>query len=295
MLLIVGGSKDHNLARLADAAKWRGHPYRVIHTDKDPAPAVSWEPGSDEITVDGETFNAKGASLFIRYDVFSTCDARQKAAYFDAFRGWAEANPVVGLLNRHNEAMEMNKPRALVLAKEAGFETPKTYISTEFNRLAEKEGFIAKPVAGGEYTRELADMEGSAPKQPWIVQEKLAYPEMRLFRVGKHFFAYKIDSEVIDYRIDKNFRMEAVTPPPELVEAMQKLTDRMGLDYAAADLKSDPVTGRLKFLEINTMPMFTGYDDASKGALSDAILLALKRFERLAELKDVLRGAAPKP
>lgn len=294
MLLIVGGSKDHNLARLADAAKWRGHPYRVIHTDKDPAPAVSWQPGSPDITINGETFSAKGASLFLRFDVFSDSDPRQKAAYFDAIRGWAEANPQVGLLNRHNEMMEMNKPRALVLAKEAGFETPETHITSEFNRFADRGKYIAKPVAGGEYTRQLSEM-GDTADRPWIVQEKLAYPELRLFRVGKHFFAYKIDSEVIDYRIDKNFRMEAVTPPPELVEAMQKLTDRMGLDYAAADLKSDPVTGRLKFLEINTMPMFTGYDDVSKGALSDAILLALKRFERLAELKDVLKGAAPKP
>lgn len=294
MLLIVGGSKDHNLARLADAAKWRGHPYRVIHTDKDPAPLVSWEPGSDEISVNGEKFKAKGTSLFIRYDVFSDQDARQKAAYFDAFRGWAEANPQVGLLNRDNETMEMNKPRALVLAKEAGFETPKTYITSDFNRLAEKEKYIVKPVSGGDYTRKMED-SGALANYPWIVQEKLDYPELRLFRVGKHYFAYKIDSKVIDYRIDKDFKLVAVEPPADLVGPMQKLTDRMGLDYAAADLKTDPATGRLKFLEINTMPMFTGYDDASKGALSDAILLALKRFERLAELKDVLKAAKPKP
>lgn len=294
MLLIVGGSKDHNLARLADAAEWRGHPYRVIYTDKDPAPLVSWEPGSDEISVNGEKFKARGTSLFIRYDVFSDRDPRQKAAYFDTFRGWAEANPDVGLLNRHNETMEMNKPRALVLAKEAGFDTPKTYISSDFNRLAEKDKYIAKPVSGGDYTRKLEDLGGLADC-PWIVQEKLAYPELRLFRVGKHYFAYQIDSKVLDYRIDKDFKLVAVTPPPELVESMQKLTDRMGLDYAAADLKSDPVTGKLKFLEINTMPMFTGYDDASKGALSDAIFLVLKRFEKLAELKDVLKTAAPKP
>lgn len=293
MLLIVGGSKDHNLARLANAAKWRGHPYRVIHTDKDPAPAVLWEPGSADITIDGETFSAKGSSLFMRYDVFSDKDPKQKAAYFDTIRGWAEANPQVGLLNRRNEMMEMNKPRALVWAKEAGFEVPKTYIATDFNRLADKSAYIAKPVAGGAYTRDLSDMEDSGG-QPWIIQEKLKYPELRLFRVGEHFFAFEIDSAVIDYRTDKEFRMKEVEPPAELVAAMKKLTDRMGLDYAAADLKSDTVTGRLKFLEINTMPMFTGYDDAASGRLSDAILLALRRFERIAQLKDVLKTAAPK-
>ena len=277
MLLIVGGSQDHNLARLANAAKWRGHPYRVIHTDKDPAPAVSWQPGSPDITIDGETFSAKGTSLFMRYDVFSDKDGRQKAAYFDAFRGWAEANPAVGLRNRRNEMMEMNKPRALVWAKEAGFDTPETHITTEFNRFADKSKYIAKPVAGGEYTRELSDMDDSGGR-PWIVQEKLKYPELRLFRVGEHFFAFEIDSAVIDYRTDKKFTMKEVEAPSELVSAMRLLTERMGLDYAASDLKSDPVTGKLKFMEVNTMPMFTGYDDAARGKLSDAMLLALRRF-----------------
>jgi hypothetical protein len=294
MLLIVGGSKDHNLARLANAAKWRGHPYRVIHTDSDPAPAVSWEPGSPDITINGETFSAKGSSLFMRYDVFSDKDNRQKAAYFDTFRGWAESNPAVGLLNRKNEAMEMNKPRALVWAKEAGFDVPKTYIATDFNRLAEKSAYIAKPVAGGDYTRSLDTMKDTGG-QPWIIQEKLKYPELRLFRVGEHFFAFEINSAVIDYRVDKEFTMKEVEPPADLVAAMKVLTDRMGLDYAAADLKSDTVTGKLKFLEINTMPMFTGYDDAAGGRLSDAMVLGLRRMERLALLQDALKTAAPKP
>lgn len=284
MLLIVGSKDDHNVNRLADAAEWRRVPHRVIYTDADPAPAISWKPGSPDLTINGETFSAKNTSLFIRYDVFSKNDAAQKAAFYDALRGWAEAYPAVGMLNRGNENMEMSKPRALVLAKEAGFDTPETWITSIFNQFADKSGYIVKPVAGGDYARELSDMPDTADR-PWIVQEKLQYPELRLFRAGSHYLAFEITSPVLDYRTTTDFTLKQVEPPQELVTAMKKLTAVMGLDYAAADLKTNPRTGKLEFLEINTMPMFTGYDDAAQGRLSDAILLTLQK----------LRAPAPRP
>ena len=274
MLLIVGSSKDHNTTRLADAARARGVVHRLIHCDTDPAPAVHWQPGTADIIINGETFATKGTSLFIRYDVFSVDDADRKNAFFDSLRGWAEANPEVGLLNRRNETMEMNKPRALVLARDCGFDVPETFVTSDFNRFANKDRYIAKPVSGGSYTRLLSDVDTKTDR-PWIVQEKLDYPELRLFRVGKYYFAFSIESELIDYRVDKNPALREVDPPLELVAAMQKLTDKMGLDYAAADFKTDPKTGRLKFLEINTMPMLAGYDNKAQGRLSDALCLVV--------------------
>lgn len=291
MLLIVGSKEDHNVNRLADAAKWRGHPYRLIHTDADPPPSITWKPGSPDITINGETFSAEGASLFIRYDVFSKDDEAKKGAIFDALRGWAAAYPAVGMLNRGNETLEMSKPRALVLAKECGFDVPPTWITSDFNFFADKEAWIAKPVAGGDYARLLTDMPENADR-PWIVQEKLVYPELRLFRAGAHYLAFEVTSEALDYRTTRDFTLKEVTPPPALVEAMSKLTGRLGLDYAAADLKTNPRTGKLEFLEVNTMPMFTGYDDAAKGRLSDAIFLTLKKMEKGAAPKT---KAAPKP
>jgi hypothetical protein len=47
--------------------------------------------------------------------------------------------------------------------------------------------------------------------------------------------------------------------------------DRMGLDFAAADFKTCPETGRLLFLEINTGPMFAAFDQASDRAVSRAL------------------------
>jgi hypothetical protein len=279
MLLIVGSSEDHNVNRLADAAQWRKVPHRVIYTDADPPPVVTWKPGVPDITINGESFSAAGTSLFIRYDVFSKQEASQRAAFYDAIRGWAEAYPSVGMLNRGNENLEMSKPRALVLAKECGFETPDTFITADFNSVANRGNYIAKPVSGGEYTRSLDDMPAQADR-PWIVQEKLRYPELRLFRTGRHYFAFEITSEALDYRTTDKFTMKEVSPPADLVTAMEKLTTRLGLDYAAADLKTDPQTGALKFLEVNSMPMFTGYDNSAQGRLSDAILLTLLKLAK---------------
>ena len=284
MLLIVGSKDDYNVNRLADAAEWRKVPHRVIYTDAEPPPSITWKPGSPDITVDGETFAAKGSSLFIRYDVFSKQDPAQKAAFYDALRGWSEAYPAVGMLNRGNENLEMSKPRALVVAKDCGFETPETWITSVFNRFADRAAYIAKPVAGGDYARELKDMPDTADR-PWIVQEKLQYPELRLFRAGSHYLAFEIDSPVLDYRTTQDFTLKQVDAPQDLVEAMKKLTAALGLDYAAADLKTNPRTGRLEFLEINSMPMFAGYDDAAEGRLSDAILLTLQKLAAPVERK----------
>lgn len=292
MILIIGGSGDHNLKRLADAAAVRQAPFRFIVTDADPAPVISWQPGSADITINGETFGATGTGLFIRYDVFSDKDPASKAAFYDALKGWAEACPAVGLLNRANETLEVSKPRALVLAKDCGFDVPQTWITDDFNRFADKSQFIAKPVAGGDYARPLSEMT-ETPDRPWIVQEKLVYPELRLFRVGPHFFAFKISSSVLDYRTSDEFEMEEVTPPKELVESMRRLTDRMGLDYAAADLKTDPKTGKLLFMEINTMPMFTGYDDRAQGRLSDALFLTLDDLAHPRHIPKRQRGLTP--
>jgi hypothetical protein len=275
MLLIVGGRQDINPGRLAHAAAHRSAAHTCIYTDE---PCnVLWNLQSPDLIINGQAFSPKGTSLFIRYDVFSSHDSAAKHGLFQAIRGWAIAHPSVGLLNRRNEDLDVNKPRALMLAREYGFDIPETRITRDFDSFADKNNYIVKPVAGGEYTRMLTESD-ALPQYPWIVQEKLSYPELRLFRIGAHFFAFEIASNLLDYRVDKNVQIKEVPAPVDLIGPMTKLTDHLGLDYAAADLKTHPVTGKLVFLEVNTMPMFSGYDDAAQGRLSDAMLLTLLKL-----------------
>jgi D-alanine-D-alanine ligase-like ATP-grasp enzyme len=50
---------------------------------------------------------------------------------------------------------------------------------------------------------------------------------------------------------------------------------RLGLDFGAADFKTDPDTGELIFLELNTSPMFAKFDLVSGGQLTAAIIQEL--------------------
>ena len=116
---------------------------------------------------------------------------------------------------------------------------------------------------------------------PWIIQEKLAYPECRLYQVGDWQFAFAINNTLLDSR-DRDGQMSIthVSVPPKLAAPMRALSKRLGLDYTAADFKTCPQTGDLKFLETNTMPMITGYDTAAGGELSDALALRLRKLQR---------------
>jgi D-alanine-D-alanine ligase-like ATP-grasp enzyme len=62
--------------------------------------------------------------------------------------------------------------------------------------------------------------------------------------------------------------------PRELC-ALRKLMTRLGLDFGAADFKTDPDTGELIFLELNTSPMFAKFDLVSGGQLTAAIIQEL--------------------
>ncbi len=63
-----------------------------------------------------------------------------------------------------------------------------------------------------------------------------------------------------------------VTVPLHLLGPLRKLTNRLGLNYAAADFKASAESDALIFLEVNSNPMFAAFDHASDGALVDGML-----------------------
>ena len=69
--------------------------------------------------------------------------------------------------------------------------------------------------------------------------------------------------------------------PAALARALLELAEALGLDWAAADFKTDPGSGELCFLEINSAPMFVAFDRACDGALTDALLDWLMRRDQL--------------
>jgi D-alanine-D-alanine ligase-like ATP-grasp enzyme len=96
---------------------------------------------------------------------------------------------------------------------------------------------------------------------------------VRVFRVGREFHGFAIRSNNIDYRADNDCRIEPLTKlPADLTRKLKRLTDRLGLDFAAADYKTCATTGELKFLEVNTSPMFVAFDIAGGGCLTGGMV-----------------------
>jgi glutathione synthase/RimK-type ligase-like ATP-grasp enzyme len=288
MLLIQGGALDPNIARLHDAACARGLAPLASLTRADHVPRLRWDLETDVLEHDGTPVAPTAA--FIRYNVFTRTsaaadpagggDSFRAQAWFAAWQGWIAAHPDVRVFNRVFGQATTNKPEHLVRARRCGLTIPATVVTNDVRAedLAAAEWRIAKPVAGGGYAHTLADALGSFPAgtrtlpAPALLQRRLVQPETRVFVVGRRTFAFSVVSSALDYREDAGTDVTTTAVPPTVEAPLLALAASLGLDFAAADFKTDAGTGRPVFLEINSQPMFARFDAASEGALVGAML-----------------------
>ena len=242
-------------------------------------PVLTWDLAADALTIDGEAVAPR--AVFLRHDVFSTPSATRAFAWYTTVLSWAMAHRDVRLLNRHH-AGHLLKPQQLLLARECGLEIPATVITNDANALEAMQDRVVKPVGGGEYTQPLPAALARAPRRdnalaaPAIVQETLVPPELRIYRAGDRFVSFHVVASTLDYRTDTQARVEPAKNDHRLVRGLRRLTDALGLDFAAADFKQCPRTKRMLFLEVNSGPMFAAFDAASERAVSRAIVRALR-------------------
>jgi len=278
-LLIVGGDADFNLQRLQKAAVYNNISHRICLTGMSCVPSVNLDINENMLVVNGYAIKPK--SLFIRPDV-TTYQASGKADHqrlasdwFDIFIGWALANDNIKILNRtYYNRNKINKVASLLIAQQLGIKIAKTHYTNDVYFMQKHDGgdWIEKPVHGGELTKTLdlknKEHDGSGTSmRPITMQAKMLKPEFRFFRIGDQYRSYTMDSPSLDYRENQDAKVEEVTFPEIYKDKFIELTDRLGLNYAAADYISDPQTGDLCFLEINSGAMFAAFDYASEGAL----------------------------
>jgi glutathione synthase/RimK-type ligase-like ATP-grasp enzyme len=286
-VLIAGGATDPSILSLLRRAAERELPVLELLTGPERTPALTWDVQADTLVVDGREVHP-GAG-FMRYDVFHAMADRRAAvsfraqAWYSALHGWMLAHDDVRMMNR-GYAGQVNKPFMLRVAAGCGMRIPRTLITNHLDaleRLPDAAEMIAKPVPGGGYTRLLGELLSTSERRdgrsaaPAIVQRRLVAPELRIYGVGGRFIPFAVISEQLDYRVDSATRVEPRpldSVDPALIVSLARLMDRLGMEYAAADFKTDPDTGELVFLEINSGPMFAGFDRVSGGAVSDAIL-----------------------
>jgi hypothetical protein len=290
VLLIAGGDRDPNIGSIMGRMRERGIEGEVLLVGAGSHPGITWDFPNDRLLVDGREVNADAA--FIRYDVFTgMADPRPQVNYraqtwYTTLHGWLLAHPMRVLNRRYGG--QTNKPFMLQRARVAGLRIPHTLVTNELDALerdAAGEERIVKPVTGGGYTQMLSVVLANTERRegksaaPAIVQRRLVAPEIRVYGVGdaarRRFEAFHVRSEQLDYRVDD--ATEVVHLPlsdvaPEVLAGLGALMDDLEMDYGAADFKTDPETGRLVFLEINSSPMFVAFDRVSGHAVSDAIL-----------------------
>ncbi len=277
MLLISGGSEDFNLTHIADVCADMGVLAFCLFVDDLNDRDVSWSLDTGALEIDGQAFSPE--ALFVRWNAFNTSQGENSLTsndlsnWFDFIKGWALTNPKVKILNRFYEDHLSNKPFILQKARSLGLRIPETILSNCAMELTDSSrSYIYKPVAGGEYTKKVEG--GERFSSPQFIQEALINPEVRLYRIGDAFFAFRVESDVLDYRI-ASINDVSIAPIPadaHLVDGLRKLTDFLNLDYAAADFKTCSKTGELVFLEVNSMPMIAGFDKFCDGALSYALI-----------------------
>jgi glutathione synthase/RimK-type ligase-like ATP-grasp enzyme len=215
--------------------------------------------------------------------VFSSLEDRRPAVaqralgWFTAFQGWLMAHPEVRVFNAEIAHQAFNKPAALLCARRAGLRIADTWVSNEVALMRERLSVpsIAKPVAGGGLCHTLEDalkgVSADHSAMPALIQPRLVAPELRVFVVGHDAFAFEVSSPSLDYRAEQDAEVTPVAVPDQ-ANALLALMRDFRMDFGAADFKTDPHTGELIFLELNTSPMFARFDLACDGVLAQAMV-----------------------
>ncbi|MBL7942888.1 MAG: hypothetical protein JNM00_08985 [Flavobacteriales bacterium] len=207
------------------------------------------------------------------------CEATLLGMLFAAFTGVWISHPM-------DTRMAANKVWQGKLAEECGLLHPKTLVSQNpdevYEFIRELEGrIIIKPVHGTIklplYTQ-LLDMNNLPTRDdiavcPTIYQELI--PGKLHFRInifGNKVYAFKLESDDLDWRPDLTIPFELAELPHDLVWRLKRMIDGMGLRMGIVDMKYHEVNGGIYFLEVNPQGQFlflqaiTGFDLAKEFA-----------------------------
>ncbi len=286
-ILMAGGERDPNLAALIASAERLRVPVIDLRVPVGSSPRFHWDLLAGKLSLEGQKVSPVAA--FTRLDIFAAMEdgrpevSRRALGWEQAVSGYLMAEGVFHL-NREIVPRAYNKPAALMLAAREGLRIPTTVVSNDLGHfeVEARSDHIAKPVAGGGFCVELgqairaSDAGGTRAPMPAILQERLGAPEVRIYVIGGAAMAFEMRSPSLDYRVRQDadvILLEDV--PAKEVGGLRRLMAKLRMDFGAADFKTDPATGELVFLELNTSPMFARFDYASEGRVSAFLLEAL--------------------
>lgn len=322
-VVLVGSPQDEHVAALDRRLHQEGAETLILDTLSFPDDArVSLTEALGGIAVDGQELERPGA-VYVRglhahplafgVDASEAMDDDWRATLI-AFR--EKATLLQGLLGRW-EAMGVPfynppssdwrsvKPVQLALLEQAGLPVPETLWSNDpvaVRRFAAERRVAYKPVAGGAETRELRpeDLTGehmsALAAAPVTFQELLPGEDLRVYVLeGEVIASVRILSSALDFR-QHELNVHPIALPDELACACVKAARVIGLRWTGMDLKRD-AHGVFRFLELNSSPMFLGFDAQADtdilGRLARTLAQAAQASARWASLLDDAADLTP--
>lgn len=300
-IVLVGSLLDEHVAAIAEWLGQHGHTPFVLDASKFPHELhVSLGAQPHAIEIDGVDVG-RPAAVYLRslyqdpvgYGVDAEADMgsdwrrtlmayRERGALLGAvLQRWEAAG--VPMYNPPSVLAAINKPYQLSLLQRAGLPVPATLWTNDPARVREfcrEREAIYKPVAGGAVTRRMTEADLTDERLATLVgapvcfQELLPGRDVRVYVIdGRVVTSLHIETDAIDFRAN-----EQRIVPIELDAATQQVcvdaTAALGLLWTGMDLKADR-HGHWRILELNSSPMFLGFDAMAGSDVRSAISRAL--------------------
>ncbi len=174
---------------------------------------------------------------------------------------------------------------------QAGLPVPQTLWTNDpaaVKRFAEGRRVVYKPVAGGAATRELGPEDLTDERlralsgAPVTFQELLEGDNFRVYCLdGRVIAQIRVTSEEIDFRQNET-SVEETELAPEVQEQCLKAAEVIGMRWTGMDLRAD-ASGDLKFLELNSSPMFLGFDARAGTKIRESLVARLAEHAAAAQ------------
>lgn len=295
MILILGSRDDPHVTLIQGKIRQRGESAVCFDTRQFPTETkLSLFPqamGASYFEVDGE----KIAFSMIRSVYWRTFMGIKTQDYDDAHlkeMARREIESALGNLVRGLDCLWVNshaaielhryKGHQLSLLHRAGLRVPETLISNdgdEVRRFFEHHHgqVIYKPVRGGAHTSKVSEEDLSEARlrelfeAPVQFQEFIPGDDIRVYLVGEELFAAEILTDALDFRRDRNARINPIDLPEAIMKDCRTLAKTLGLVFSGIDIRRTP-SGEYVFLEGNPSPMFSYFEKVTGYPISDRLV-----------------------
>ena len=194
---------------------------------------------------------------------------------------WTELG--VPIYNPASRDWRNSKGFQIAALHQAGLPVPRTLWTNDpaaVRSFAGDSRVVYKPVAGGAATRELGPEDLTDERlrtlkgAPVTFQELLEGDNYRVYCLdGRVIAQIRVTSKEIDFRQNEEV-VEETELPAEVQAQCLKAAEVIGMRWTGMDLRAD-ASGTLKFLELNSSPMFLGFDARAGTKIRETLVARL--------------------